>query len=178
MSRQRWGAYASVVAGIGIAVAGLEGCASGPVSPDGYANWNRYSASPAVMRSDAPVPISKLNYNEAGMVFVYGKVGEVCQKKGCWFLLVDGDREIRVKFKDYAFFVPMNAEGHTAVVEGWGNVNVLDVEWARHLAKEAGKPQSEIDAITEPVPTYEIEATAVYVSGSGLSEPFNPETNG
>lgn len=152
---------------------GLGGCAT--TAPTGnYAGWSHYSASPAVIHSDEPAMPYQLNYDQAGPVYVTGQVKEVCQKKGCWFVLTDGDREIRVKFKDYAFFVPMNANGHMAVVEGWGNVNVLDVEWARHLAEEAGKSQAEIDAITEPVPTYEIEATSVYISGSGLDDPFDP----
>ena len=43
---------------------------------------------------------------------VKGTIKDVCSVKGCWMTLdVGNDEEVMVKFKDYAFFVPTNADG-------------------------------------------------------------------
>ncbi|MFY8098036.1 MAG: DUF4920 domain-containing protein, partial [Flavobacterium sp.] len=47
------------------------------------------------------------------------KINEICQNKGCWMTLDLGqDQQAFVKFKDYGFFVPMNAQNREVVVEG------------------------------------------------------------
>lgn len=82
---------------------------------------------------------------------VKGRITEVCQAKGCWMTLDLGDDElIRVKFKDYGFFVPKDAAGKTAVIEGIAKKEVIDVGELKHLAEDAGKSEKEIDAISEP----------------------------
>ncbi|WPP53200.1 DUF4920 domain-containing protein [Catalinimonas niigatensis] len=80
-----------------------------------------------------------------------GKVNEVCQMKGCWMTLdLENGEEVMVRFKDYAFFVPKNAGGKTAVVEGRAYFDEVSVETLRHYAEDAGKSQEEIEAITKP----------------------------
>ncbi|MCC6909480.1 MAG: DUF4920 domain-containing protein [Phycisphaerales bacterium] len=133
------------------------------------ASWNHYG--PADLDSDTPVPLGAIDQTQAGPVVVRGTIDEVCQTKGCWMVIVDGDRSARVKFKDYSFFVPRNAAGRQVVVRGWGEPTLIDVQWARHMAEDAGRSQAEIEAITEPVAVYEITAIGVYISGSGLEEP-------
>jgi len=49
---------------------------------------------------------------------VEGVVAEVCQKKGCWMDLKDGDNMVTVRFKYYAFFVPKDGAGRKAVIQG------------------------------------------------------------
>lgn len=79
------------------------------------------------------------------------KVNEVCQMKGCWMTLdLENGEEVMVRFKDYAFFVPKNAGGKTAVVEGRAYFDEVSVETLRHYAEDAGKSQEEINAITKP----------------------------
>lgn len=81
---------------------------------------------------------------------VKGKITEVCQAKGCWMTLDMGNDElIRVKFKDYGFFVPKDAAGKTAVIDGIAKKEIIGVGELKHLAEDAGKSQQEIDAITE-----------------------------
>lgn len=78
------------------------------------------------------------------------KVNEVCQMKGCWMTLdLENGEEVMVRFKDYGFFVPKNASGKTAIVEGRAYYDEVPVETLRHYAEDAGKSQEEIDAITE-----------------------------
>lgn len=79
------------------------------------------------------------------------KVNNVCQMKGCWMTLDMGNgQEVMVRFKDYGFFVPIDVAGKTAVVAGRAYVDTVSVETLRHYAEDAGKPQAEIDAITQP----------------------------
>ncbi|WKN33587.1 DUF4920 domain-containing protein [Porifericola rhodea] len=79
------------------------------------------------------------------------KVNEVCQVKGCWMTLdLENGDEVRVRFKDYGFFVPKDAGGKTAVVEGRAYVDSVSVATLRHYAEDAGKSEEEIKSITKP----------------------------
>ena len=90
------------------------------------------------------------------------KVNSVCQVKGCWMRLDMGDgKDMMVTFKDYAFFVPKDATGKTATVDGWAKMNTLSVAEQKHLAEDAGKSQAEIDAITDPKTELTFEAKGV-----------------
>ncbi len=89
------------------------------------------------------------------------KINEVCSQKGCWMTLdLDGEHEVMVRFKDYGFFMPLNAEGDV-VVHGKAYVSETSVEELRHFAQDAGKSEEEIAAITEPKRTYSFEADGV-----------------
>ena len=91
----------------------------------------------------------------------------VCKKKGCWMKMeLAGDDESFVKFKDYAFFVPLNADNSTAIVKGKAFVEVESVEELRHYAKDAGKSAAEIAKITKPETTYSFLADGVYIKKS------------
>lgn len=79
------------------------------------------------------------------------KVNDVCQMKGCWMTLdLENGDQVMVRFKDYEFFVPKNASGQTAVVEGRAYFDEVSVETLRHYAEDAGKSKEEIEAITKP----------------------------
>ena len=82
-------------------------------------------------------------------------IKKVCQKKGCWMTLDLGeDKETMVKFKDYAFFMPLDCEGKTVTVNGIAFVNEVSVDELKHYAEDAGKTKEEIEAIQEPELTY------------------------
>jgi len=82
---------------------------------------------------------------------VTGTVTSVCQNKGCWMTLDTGNgTTMMVTFKDYGFFVPKDISGQTVVIEGKAEVRSISVDEQKHLAADAGKPQSEIDQITQP----------------------------
>lgn len=79
------------------------------------------------------------------------KINGVCQMKGCWMTLdMDNGQEVMIRFKDYAFFVPKDVVGKTAVVKGRAYIDTVSVETLRHYAEDAGKSRQEIEAITEP----------------------------
>ncbi len=71
-------------------------------------------------------------------VRVEGQVRKACQKKGCWMELATGDKGagVRVTFKDYGFFVPLDAAGSRARVEGVVKVSELTEAMAQHYEAE------------------------------------------
>jgi hypothetical protein len=98
---------------------------------------------------------------------IIGKVVEVCQKKGCWMNIELANGELmRVTFKDYAFFVPTEAEkivGKEVIMQGVAKFETTSVEELKHYMQDAGEPQEKIDAITEPENSLAFEATGVLV---------------
>jgi hypothetical protein len=90
-----------------------------------------------------------------------GKIIEVCSSKGCWMKLDMGnENEVMVKFKDYGFFMPLEAEGDV-VINGKAFVTETPVDELRHYAEDAGKSKEEIEAITKPKLEYRFEADGV-----------------
>jgi hypothetical protein len=73
----------------------------------------------------------------ADPVVVAGRITDVCQKKGCWTVLTEGKNTVRVRFQDYGFFLPKDAFGATALVQGVVVVRVLSEKEARHYAAES-----------------------------------------
>ncbi len=71
-------------------------------------------------------------------VAVKGGIKQVCQKKGCFFFLADGENEIRVTFEDYSFFIPTDAAGKDVQVVGSFQVKELSEDQAKHNAEDAG----------------------------------------
>ena len=76
-------------------------------------------------------------------VRVRGPVTGVCQVKGCWMNLGKLDKQgnppIFVKFKDYGFFVPKDASGCEAVLEGQLSFKQETVAETKHYLEDAGK---------------------------------------
>jgi hypothetical protein len=73
-----------------------------------------------------------------------GTVSAVCQGSGCWMTLKSGDQAVRVTFKDYGFFVPIESAGATATIEGVFTVRTIPEATAKHYAEETpgGKPDA------------------------------------
>jgi hypothetical protein len=91
-------------------------------------------------------------------------IQSVCQKKGCWMNVdLGGEKSIMVRFKDYGFFVPMDASGRKAIMEGRAFREVLSVDMLRHYAEDAGKSKEEIEKIVEPETRLSFEASGVLI---------------
>jgi len=90
-------------------------------------------------------------------------IQEVCSKKGCWMKLPAGEGEetIMVRFKDYGFFMPLDANGKEVIVEGKAFVTEVSVADLKHYAEDAGKSAEEIKKITEPKMELAFEANGV-----------------
>lgn len=95
------------------------------------------------------------------------KINEVCKKKGCWVKVpLANNKESFVKFKDYAFFLPMDADGSTVVLNGKAFKAETSIEELQHYAKDAGKSAEDIAKITEPKTTYSFIADGVLLANS------------
>jgi hypothetical protein len=100
--------------------------------------------------------------NEMEQVKVTAKIAEVCQEMGCWMNLDKGDGTVMiVKMKDHEFFLPKDAAGKTAVVYGNAKRDSISVDELKHFAADAGKPESEIEKITQS--KYEVSFIAAGV---------------
>jgi hypothetical protein len=149
-------------------------CQSGPQTPAtsaaqiDLANCDQFGDG--VKQADA-VPIGEVVANPAKYdgktIRMVGEIRAVCQTKGCWMRVGNDDKNggqnVFVKFKDYAFFMPKDGAGRTAVIEGPVAVKMIPVEQMRHYLEDAGK-HDEAMKITEPQPQLTCEASAVALS--------------
>lgn len=97
---------------------------------------------------------------------VTGKVSAVCKVKGCWMTMISekpGQPDMRVTFKDYAFFMPKDIVGKTVVIDGFALVETISVADQRHYAEDAGQSKEEIAKITTPKREMTFEAAGVVI---------------
>lgn len=99
-----------------------------------------------------PELISQMNGQDSMVVTVRGTVDAVCQMKGCWMDIVSDEvpESMKVRFKDYGFFVPKDIAGREVIMQGVATYQETSVDDLRHYAEDAGKSAEEIEAITEP----------------------------
>lgn len=110
--------------------------------------------------------IALLEESDSVWVTMESVVVSNCQTSGCWMDLDVGSGEVvKVTFKDYGFFIPLDSKGKTAIVEGFAKREVIPVDILKHYAEDDGKSQEEIDAITEPQMAYTFEAIGVIIKG-------------
>lgn len=92
-------------------------------------------------------------------VQVTGTVDSVCQKKGCWMVLKDGDVVARVFTHAGEFYLPTSTEkGRAAVVEGELEARTMSEKFAKHLAEDQGRDPADVSG---PQRELVINATAV-----------------
>lgn len=145
---------------LGLAALLLTGC-SGNSSGQGEAEKNTQSDQKAKVHFGEKITaegalsvedmIDEMGDQKRLSAKVKGKVTAVCQKKGCWMKIQrTGGENMRVTFKDYSFFVPKDIAGKEVVFKGKAYYDTVDVETLRHFARDAGKSEEEVAAITEP----------------------------
>ena len=78
------------------------------------------------------------------------------------FPTADG-QEMRVRFRDYAFFVPKDLSGHEVVVSGWAYRRNVPKSELQHYAQDAGKTAQEVAAITQDEQQFTFLADGVRV---------------
>lgn len=95
-------------------------------------------------------------------LIVSARIGQVCQKKGCFFIARDGDAVVRVTFRDYGFFIPTDAGGKRAVFVGVLKRETVSEEQADHYAADLGaNGATEIAA----GPAYSFIAESIRIEG-------------
>jgi hypothetical protein len=93
-------------------------------------------------------------------VMVEGDIAEVCKVKGCWMVMAEGGKKMRVTFEDYGFFVPKDCAGRKVRVEGAFAVKEISVADAKHYLEDAGKHE-DAAKITQPIQELTLVASGV-----------------
>ena len=97
-------------------------------------------------------------------VVLAANINECCKKKGCWMTIdMENGEEMMVRFRDYDFFVPLNADGRSTILKGKVFNDTLDVATLQHYAEDAGASADSIAKITEPQISYSFLADGVVV---------------
>lgn len=112
----------------------------------------------AISRDAKAVPLATVlespdEYTKAAVV-VEGVVTTACERKGCWMQMAagtEGAQAVRVTFKDYAFFVPLDSKGAHARAEGVVSVKKLSKRDADHLEEEGAKLKRNADGTANEV---------------------------
>jgi len=127
-----------------------------------YASFgDNIEAEGAISASEMVERFNALTVGDTITAKVSAKINEVCQMKGCWMKLdLGSDQDVMVTFKDYGFFMPLNAEGEV-IINGKAFLKETSVDDLRHYAEDAGKTADEIAAITQPEKTFAFEADGV-----------------
>lgn len=93
----------------------------------------------------------KMKNEKELFVKIKGDVITACQVKGCWMTADLGNgQSMRMRFKDYGFFVPKDSGGKQFYAQGIASWNETSVAELQHYAEDAGKGKAEIDKITKP----------------------------
>lgn len=133
---------------------------------DGYASFGaKITPNKALTKEQMLKKYASLKKGDTLSVKFKSRIHSVCKKKGCWMTMdLKGEERAFVKFKDYEFFVPLNADNSEAIIAGKAFIDVETVEELRHYAKDGGKSQAEIDKITKPKTTYAFVADGVLIA--------------
>lgn len=86
-------------------------------------------------------------------VVVEGVIEKACEMKGCWMQIAPkaGENGVRVTFKDYGFFVPLDSKGMKARAEGVTVIKKLSKADADHLEGEGAKLKRNADGTANEV---------------------------
>lgn len=100
--------------------------------------------------------------DSTGVYTVEGKIIEICQSAGCWVGIDKGNGDyFMVRFKDH-FTIPIDTKmGTEAYFHGVARWDSTSVEQLRFDAQSAGKSKKEIEAITEPVYSFDFIADGI-----------------
>ncbi|HIE72570.1 MAG TPA: DUF4920 domain-containing protein [Planctomycetes bacterium] len=109
------------------------------------ANFDQFGAG--IKPGKAPLTLKQVMANPGQYigkpVRMQAQITAVCQSKGCWMhlgkQLANGNPPVMVKFKDYGFFMPKDASGRLAVVEGQLAFKQETVAETKHYLEDAGK---------------------------------------
>jgi hypothetical protein len=102
-------------------------------------DWESYGGTVTVdaKKSKSVAKMTKATPAGSAEVLATGTIGEVCQSKGCWMTVKDGDKDMRVEFKDYGFFVPWDSEGKVVRMQGVVVERTMTEEEREHYAAES-----------------------------------------
>jgi hypothetical protein len=105
---------------------------------------------------------------------VSGVIEGVCQKRGCWMNIKDGDAHTKVTFTGYGFFVPFDVAGRNVIVECTAIEKDIPEAMRRHYAQDAGKSKEEIEKIKGSEKGVMLTADAVEIGAPAKAAESKP----
>lgn len=100
---------------------------------------------------------------------IAGTVGAVCEKKGCWLTVTDGESKetVFIKFKDPGAgrLIPLDAVDQEVVVEGTYTVGEASEAFTKHIRECQGATKEELDKIVGPQKIITFKQPAVLIKG-------------
>ncbi len=139
-----------------------DGCPSGDATPT-PGNPGHFGAVFAIKESKPLSQVLASGKEFKDPVQISGQVDSVCQKKGCWLVVKDGEAQARILMKDHAFSVPMDSKGKPVIVEGTIATRTFNEAETKHLEKDAGKDPA---AVSGERTEYVLTATAIELKNS------------
>jgi hypothetical protein len=128
-----------------------------------YASFgDEISKEKAITSKEMLVKFKNLKSGDTINTKFVSKIKDVCSKRGCWMKLsLSKETETMVRFKDYAFFIPLDAQGKEVVINGKAFMKTTSVAELQHYAEDAGKSKEEIAQITAAKKEFAFEANGV-----------------
>jgi uncharacterized protein YdeI (BOF family) len=132
---------------------------------DSKSPWTTYGAPITIEKTTRLNTATTKNLGRE--VMIQGKIASVCQNKGCWMTVRDGNQEIRVEFKDYGFFVPWKTEGKPVRMQGVVQEKAMSPEEQAHIVAESKDGGGVGTASPEPRKIRVFVASGVSIQGGG-----------
>lgn len=104
---------------------------------------------------------------EGKAVAVEGVISDVCTNKGCWLIMTDSTKQMRMQFAGYSFFVPWDAKGKKIRAQGVVKMKTIDEKAAKHWAEEQSNPEVKPEAIKGSQELFIMTATGVIIEKGG-----------
>lgn len=99
-------------------------------------------------------------------IAVTGTVEKLCQEKGCWMVIKDGDTQVRVTFKNYGFFVKPTVMGKAVTAQGVLIQKDISKAEAIHYLVDQGMSRQEAEKVGVAKKEMTFVASGVVVSGA------------
>ncbi len=132
---------------------------------EGAENWVAYGNA----FSSEQAPISSVDFltdpsaHVGKTVVVEGRIADVCQKAGCWLVLSEGDKSIRVLTKAHKFFVAKDSTGQACRIEGVVNAKEVNPEDVKHFEEESAKKDLIPEKSAKDGKTFELVASGIQI---------------
>jgi hypothetical protein len=134
-----------------------------PDAPEQEArDWEHYGEP---FSEDEFVPASALLADPSAYldktVLVEGRVADVCQEKGCWMVLTDNERHMRVIMRDHAYGVNKKSMGWDCQIKGTLVATGIDPKTVAHYESESSEGAVVPEKVAQGDTTYELIADGV-----------------
>ncbi|MBL8616806.1 MAG: DUF4920 domain-containing protein [Deltaproteobacteria bacterium] len=136
--------------------------AAAPTAAPAASDWAHYGAPfAATAKVSAAELLADPARFEGQTLQISGRVADVCSKAGCWMVISEGDKSMRVLMKDHSFAVDKQGAGNDCMVEGTIEAKEVDPATVQHFAEESRKPEAMPEKGVTSGKIYQVQATGV-----------------